>query len=92
MLRRIALGGMKLNTQEGPGLLVDHVGMFAPHDFARRAGFVKGDVILDFDGYEPKREADLIAYSLRKKKAGDRVPVTVLRGGAERTLTLTIPD
>jgi serine protease Do len=91
-LRRVALGGMKLNSQEGPGLLVDHVGMFAPHDVARRAGFVKGDVVLDFDGYEAKSETDLIAHSLRKKKPGDKVAVTVRRGGTKRTLTLTLPD
>ncbi|MGL4553323.1 MAG: PDZ domain-containing protein, partial [Gemmataceae bacterium] len=91
-LRRTALGGMLLKGHDGPGLVVEHVGQFAPHDVARRAGFVKGDVILDFDGVAPKREADLIAYSLREKKPGDKVPVTVRRGGATRKLTLTLPE
>ncbi|MFO0880251.1 MAG: Trx7/PDZ domain-containing (seleno)protein [Gemmataceae bacterium] len=92
MLRRNALGGMFLVPHEGPGLLVQHVGQYAPHDVAHRAGIRKGDVVLDFDGVEAKRETDLIVYSLRKKKPGDRVGVTVLRQGARQTLTLRLPE
>jgi hypothetical protein len=102
-LRRKAFGGMLLVDlpqgerpklpENATALRVQHVGQYAPHDVAKRAGFQKGDVLLSFDGRSDLlRESDLLAYSLWKKKPGDKVAVTILRNGQRRTLTLTIPN
>jgi S1-C subfamily serine protease len=93
-LRRKALGGMFLKSNEGvPGLFVEHVGQYAPHNVAQQAGFRKGDIILEFDGKSDlKRETDVIAYSLWKKKPGEKVPVLIQRNGRKQSLTLPIPE
>src|SRR6185436_741535 len=61
-LRRKALGGMFLQdlTEEErakgkldpktTSLRVEHVGQYAPHDLANRAGVRKGDILIAFDG------------------------------------------
>jgi serine protease Do len=96
-LRRATLGGMKLSaaddSKEGEmRLTIDHVGQFAPHDVAKRAGFLKGDTLLSFDGLRRfPRETDLIAYVLDEDKGGSKVDVELLRGGKKMTLTLPIP-
>jgi serine protease Do len=103
-LRRKALGGMLLEPlidKERAGLqlpsgstplLVKHVGEYAPHDVAQKAGFRKGDIIIAFDSRtDLVRESDVIAYSLRQKQPGDQVPVTILRSGNRQVLTLPIP-
>ncbi len=89
-LRRAALGGMLLAADEG-GLRVEHVGQYAPHDYAKRAGVQKGDRLVNFDGKDFKRETDLIAYSLRERK-GNKVPLELTRGGKKLSLTLTLPE
>ncbi len=103
-LRRKALGGMKLDELSDEertaaklpadklGLKIEHVGQYAPHDVAKRAGLVKGDVIIGFDGdTAPKRESDLIFHTLTKKKPGDGVMIDVLRAGKQRSIRLTLP-
>ena len=102
--RRIALGGMllvKLDDEEREklqrledrmALKVEHVGQYAPHDFANRSGFRKGDIVLSFnDNDRLLRETDLIVYSLRQLKPGSKVPVEILRNGAKQTLQLQLP-
>jgi serine protease Do len=102
-LRRMATGGMLLKSVEPEerkklglaesdmALRVEHVGQYAPHDVAKRAGFEKGDVLLSFDAQPFARETDLLAYVLIQCKPSSNVNVVVLRGGKRLTLTLPIP-
>ena len=103
-LRRKAFGGLlpvelaveeraKLKlAPEKLSLFIEHVGQFAPHDLAHKAGVRKGDVLLSYDGRtDILRETDLIAYALRTKKPGDPIALGLLRDGKPRTMTLTLP-
>ncbi len=103
-LRRKALGGMfptalpadqrtKLKlAPEKMGFLLEHVGTFAPHDIAHKAGVRKGDVLVGFDGRgDFARETDMIAYALREKKPGDSVKLELLRNGTPQTVTMKLP-
>jgi hypothetical protein len=102
-LRRRAFGGLKLGPipkaesgrvrlpRAAIGLRVEHVGQYAPHDVAKRAGFRKDDVLVSFDGRaDLPRETDLLRYALNDVKPGSSVPVVVLRDGNETTLTLPV--
>jgi S1-C subfamily serine protease len=102
-LRRMVTGGMLLETLEGElpvgvakdgmALRAKHVGQFGPHAAAKNAGFQVGDVIVAFDGKSDiKRESDWFAYALREKKTGEKVPVTVIRGGKKLELMLPMQD
>ena len=101
-LRRIGLGGMFLKELDRErrtelalpdglgGLYVQHVGQYAPHDRAKQAGVVKGDVLLSFDGRDNwGRETDLLEYALNRVPRDRAVPVRIWRGG--KTLELVIP-
>lgn len=89
-LRRMALGGLSLETKPTGELAVKAVGRFGPHAAAQKAGFKTGDVILAFDGQQGfRRETDVFAYALTKRRPRETVPVKVSRGGT--TLTLTLP-
>jgi hypothetical protein len=59
---------------------------------ASQAGLQKNDVITAVDGKKDfAGESDYIAYLLQKKKPGEKVDLTVLRGGKPRQVTLTLP-
>ncbi len=103
-LRRTAVGGMfskalpeeersKLDLKPTEmALRLEHVGQYSPHDIAKQAGFVKGDILVSFDGQTNLvRETDVLVWSLTRRKSGDKIPVTILRSGERRTLTLPIP-
>ena len=103
-LRRTAAGGFfskPVPEDERPklslkptemALRVEHVGQYSPHDVAKRAGFLKGDIIVSFDGQSNLlRETDLLVWSLERCKSGDKVEVAILRDGQRKTLTLPIP-
>ena len=103
-LRRKALGGLfpielpaeqraKLKLPaEKMGLLIEHVGQYAPHDIAHKAGVRKGDVLVGFDGRTDfGRETDLIAYALREKKSGESVKLDLMRSGTAQTITMKLP-
>lgn len=103
-LRRKAMGGLfaknmpdderaKLKLQaDAMALRIQHVGQYAPHDVAKRAGFLKDDIIVSFDGRtDLLRETDVLAWSLEKHQTGDKVEVQILRNGERKTLTLPIP-
>jgi serine protease Do len=65
--------------------------MYGPHAAAHKAGFLKGDVVISFDGRtDLARETDLLVHSLTSRKVGDRVAVTVLRGGKKVNLMLPL--
>ncbi len=64
-----------------------------PHGAALRAGFRQGDVLVSFDGRtDLPRETDLIAYALRAHRPGEKVPVSVLRDGKKRVLSLPMQE
>jgi hypothetical protein len=104
-LRRMATGGMlleELTAEErakaglpatGTALRAKHVGAYGPHAAAKNAGFQVGDVIVSFDGKtDLARETDLFAYALTAREPGDKVTVTVLRGGKRLELTLPMQE
>jgi S1-C subfamily serine protease len=104
-LRRMALGGLSLEeatpeerrrarvSEEQLALRVKGVGQYGPHAAARDAGFQKDDVIVAFDGRtERMSEGQLFEYVLNNRRAGDRVPVVVVRGAQRRELTMPIQD
>jgi hypothetical protein len=104
-LRRMTSGGLVLEEltaaerrssriESGQlALKVTHVGQYNKHAAAKRAGFRKGDVIVSYDGTDTDwRETDFFAYVLAKKKPGDRVPTTVLRGKQTVNLKLPVQD
>ena len=103
-LRRKALGGMfpvelpddqraKLKlAPDKMGFSIQHVGQFAPHDLAHKAGVKKDDILVGFDGRSDiLRETDLIAYSLHEKKSGDTIKVDLVRNGTAKTIELILP-
>lgn len=100
-LRRMALGGLYVKPldedtrsqqkleSDRQGLYVEHVGQYAPHDQAHKAGFQKGDVIVSFDGQSGfRRETDLLAYALNDVPVDRTVEVVVERQGERRQLKL----
>ncbi len=103
-LRRQALGGFfpvelpedqraKLKIASGKmGLLIQHVGLYAPHDVANKAGVKKDDVLVGFDGRtDILRETDLLAHILREKKSGDTVQLDLLRSGKPLSISMKLP-
>lgn len=101
-LRRMGTGGLVLvdltdeqRNQAGIALdalalRVKHVGQFGDHAAARRAGFQRDDILVAVDGQRNRMsESDFLALVLRKWAPGDRVAVTVLRGG--RPLAMHLP-
>jgi len=104
-LRRATLGGMVLvplreeqkevavpeRKAGSMALLVQHVGEYAPHDVAQRAGVRKGDLLVAFDARtDLLSESEIIAYALWEKQKGDRVPLKLIRDGKPIASTLEI--
>ena len=100
-LRRMVTGGLKLDELPDEGraryklddddlaLLVEHVGQYGPHAAAKRAGFQKGDIIVDVAGESSRmRESDLLAHLMQRTRPGEKVAVTVLRNGRRMSLSL----
>lgn len=84
------------------GLAVDHGALIAaggrgdeagvvPGSPAASAGIKEGDVLLSVDG-ERIDEAHPLSGLIAKRKAGDAVAIALLRGGAERTVTVTLGE
>lgn len=101
-LRRMSLGAMHvvpLTAEEradlklpadGMALKVKHVGQYAPHDRAKKAGVLAGDILVSFAGRRDlNRESDLIAFGLNEVKVGDRIELEMLRNGEKKTFTIT---
>jgi S1-C subfamily serine protease len=104
-LRRIALSGMKLNSLTSDerkslglsememALRVEHVGQISPHDAAKRAGLLKGDIVVAFDGKADfRRETDVIAYSLKDRQTASKVDVDILRNGKRIKVAMPIAN
>jgi serine protease Do len=92
-LRQLGLGGMltkPLSAEDraertipatSMALKVEHVGQFAPHDGAKKAGVQNGDILISYDGRtDLVRETDLLTYAINKVPVGKTVPAVFLRG------------
>lgn len=103
-LRRVALGGIfsgplpdeerkhfKL-PPESTALVVKHVGQYAPHDLAHRAGVRKGDIIIAINNRSDfLRETDVLAERLRTRQPGDKLELSILRDSKPLTVTIAFP-
>ena len=100
-LRRMAVGGLllhELSDQERKeakladgqlGLVAQHVGEYGEHAAAKRAGFQKGDILVEVDGHSGRMsESALFGYLLQKHMPGTRISVTALRQGERMKLEL----
>ena len=70
------------------GVLVSDVQADTP---AARAGLEVGDVIIAVDGKRVRWSGE-VSREIRSRKAGDTVPLDVVRGGALRKLTVTVEE
>ena len=100
-LRRMGTGGLVLEDlgererakrnlpETAMALLVEYVGQYSDHAAGKRAGFQKGDVILDIDSESGRMtESELFRFLLQRKMKGDRVRATVLRDQTKHSLEL----
>ena len=101
-LRRMGTGGIlfeaateqqrkaaKVGTKD-LALHVKHVGQYGAHAAAKRAGFKKGDIVISFDGKtKHMTTSQLLGYVAQNTKPGEKLSVTVMRGG--RKLSLQLP-
>lgn len=104
--RRMVTGGMQLEavstekraelSQQGVAknamaLRVKHVGKYGAHGAAKRAGVLKDDVLITYDGRNDlMTDSDLLAYGVNTHKPGDKVQITLLRGQKRKTVTIPI--
>jgi hypothetical protein len=101
-MRGMATGGLLLEDltdaerterkldSKAMALFVKHVGEYGKHAAAKKAGFKKGDVIVELDGQSVRvSEGAMIGHLLHKYQPGERVAVTVLRG--EERVSLSLP-
>jgi hypothetical protein len=100
-LRRMVTGGLVLKELSSPdrrkanladsdlALMVHYVGEYGEHAGGKRAGFKKGDVIVNADGKAARlTESEFIGWLVQNRPAGTKVPVTVLRSGERVHLEL----
>ena len=74
-------------------LAVKHLGTRGPHGAAYRAGFRKGDDVVSFDGKTRNMTgSEVLAYTVRHTKPGQKIPVTVVRSGRRLELSLPIQE
>ena len=72
-------------------LRAKHVGEHGDHAKGKQAGFLKGDILVEFDGSRSRRsETQLIATNFSNRRPGDHVPVKVLRDGREIMLQMPV--
>jgi hypothetical protein len=101
-LRRMGAGGLVLEdlgdadrrkaglTDSSLALRIKHVGEYGDHAVAKRAGFQKGDVIVELDGASDRlSETGFLAYTVQQKLPRDQLAITVLRG--QRRVELKLP-
>ena len=104
-LRRMVLGGLKLESlpaerrqqlgiKDGEmALLVTNVGQYGKHATAKKAGFLKEDVIVAFDGRSDLITSDeVLGYGAMKTKPGQNVAVKIIRGNKVMTKQLPMQD
>lgn len=68
---------------------VDYVGWWKPYQAGKRAGFLKDDVMISFDGQRNlKTVNEFYAYAMNQTRKGQSVDVEILRNGKRMTLQL----
>ena len=77
-----------LFAQDEQGLLISRVAEDSP---AEKAGLIRGDILLEIDGKPAESTAELREL-LSDYKAGERAVLTILRGGDERKVTVTLEE
>jgi S1-C subfamily serine protease len=100
-MRAMALGGLFLEDlsdaererrglgKSGLALYAKHVGEYGEHAAAKKAGFLKEDVLVQVAGLANRHtESELIGSLLKQYRPGDTVKVTVLRGNERVELNL----
>ena len=100
-MRAMAFGGLTLvdlddAARKERGLASDvmalnvkGVGQYNKHGAAKKAGFLKDDLIVAIDGMKSRTtEGELIGKLLQTRQAGEFADVTVLRGSERLTLKL----
>lgn len=83
---------MKLESVPGDhlGLRAVHVGQYNQHAAAKRAGFKKGDILVEVDGIkENLTESELMGRLLQRYSKPTKLKAIVLRN--EKRLTLDFP-
>lgn len=78
----------KFGLKDSRGALVGDISKGSP---AEKAGIVRGDVILQFNGKEIRSVAAL-RNMVAQSKAGSQVKARILRGGKEYEVTVTIAE
>ena len=74
---------------QGMALRVKHLGQYAPHDAAKKAGFQKDDIVVAYDGHNDLlTDSDVLRHGVTQHKPGDEIPVEVIRDGKRRTFKL----
>ncbi len=100
-MRAMAFGGLNLGElddaarrsrglgSDGLALLVKGLGQFGKHGTAKKSGFEKDDVLVEFAGEKSRlTEGELIGRVLTKTKLGETVDAVVLRGTERVALKL----
>ncbi|WP_414662119.1 Trx7/PDZ domain-containing (seleno)protein [Horticoccus sp. 23ND18S-11] len=100
-MRAMALGGLMLVDlddaarkerglpADGLALFVKGMGQFNKHAAAKKAGFLKDDVIVSIDGLKTRTtESEAIGWLLQARKLGEVADVTVVRGKERVALKL----
>lgn len=100
-MRAMALGGLQLADltdderrdrrlpTDSMALLILHAGEYGNHAAAKKAGFQKGDVIVELDGSRSRAtESEWIGRLLRDHRPGETLPARVLRGDQQIDLRL----
>jgi hypothetical protein len=103
-LREMGLGGMKLENLKDEDrrqakLAADRMALkivylfeFGDRIAAKRAGLRKGDIIISVDENDhAMTESELLAVILKQKRRGDRLGVTFLRDGMQKTVSYPLP-
>jgi S1-C subfamily serine protease len=78
----------KLNLTTGTGLMVVYVEPGGP---AERAGVILGDILLSFSDTEPEGLLDF-RRQLHGKRIGDKVDLSILRGGARSNVVVSVGE
>lgn len=81
----------ELDLAVNEGAYVSGFGDFEEKSAAKASGILKGDVIVKLDETTIKSNTALIEY-IGRKRPGDKVLVTVNRGGTTKTFTVTLKN
>ena len=77
-------------SQNELALEAKHVGQYNKHALAKRAGWRKGDILIEIAGDNQRRsEGELIGWILEKQKPGQSLQGIALRSG--KKINLKIP-